>query len=168
MRTITLLLLVGAVALAAGCLARDEASLVGDDDATNASTNATTSIPMSFQAAGPGPLEPGSQPFAVPANASAILIEARWECAAPPCGLALTVLDENGTEVASGEGQGEVNLDVPDPAPGNYTIRFSTNAPATGVSGETRVTVFTGEIPDGFTAWDEEDAAARSYRRSVA
>ena len=168
MRVLPFLLLAGAVAVIAGCVtppADDEsAGNETGDGMTNLSTNETTSISMDFQASGPGPLSPGGETFEVPENATAILLEARWDCTSPTCEISISVLDENGTEVGSGSGNGEATVDIQDPAAGSYTVEFSTQAPTLAVSGEAKVTVFTGEVPDGFTAWEEEEAA-RSRRR---
>lgn len=163
MRSFYFLLLAGALAILAGCMRPgDEAGPAGGGGVANGSTNETTSIPMSFQAAGPGPLLPDGGTFDVRENATAVLIDARWECASPTCEIAIRVVDANGTEVASGGGSGEAVLSFDAPVPGTYSLAFSTAAPVAGVSGEARVTVFTGDVPDGFTAW--EDEAARSAR----
>ncbi|HET6406223.1 MAG TPA: hypothetical protein VFH78_16435 [Candidatus Thermoplasmatota archaeon] len=157
MRILSFLLLAAAAAFLAGCMGGGDSSEGGNGDGgtTNASTNTTTSIPMNFQASGPGPLSPDGGSFEVPANATQVLIEARWECTSPTCDVTITVLDANGTEVASGSGSGQADLSLDAPAPGTYTVEFSTSAPAAGVSGEARVTVFTGTVPEGFTAWDD-------------
>lgn len=170
MRTFTFLLLAAAVALLAGCLTGgDDDASTGDNnnetgDMGNMSMNETTSIPMNFQAAGPGPLGPDGGSFDVAANSSMVIFEARWTCTSPTCELAVSIVDEEGNEVASGSGNGEVNLEIPEPAAGTYTVDFSTSAPVADVSGEARVTVFMGDVPDGFTAWEEETAAEARRR----
>ena len=169
MRIFSFLLLAGAVALVAGCLdMSDDASTSGEGDGDglgNMTTNETTSISMDFDAAGPGPLGPGGETFDVPENATQVLIEARWECTSPTCDVTITVTDENGTEVGTGSGNGQADITLEAPAAGTYTIEFSTDAPVAGVTGEARVTVFTGEVPDGFTAWEEEEQAREARRR---
>lgn len=163
MRPLILIAAAAAVALLAGCTNSDGDE--GDDNggtggAPNTSTNTTTSIAMDFAAGGPGPLAPdGGGTVDVPANASALLLEARWECTSPTCDIAITLVDDEGTPVGTATGDGDATLSVPNPGPGTYTVEFATQAPVAGVQGEARLTVFQGAVPEGFTAFDEEAAA---------
>lgn len=172
MRAFLLLLVAAAVALLAGCATDDDgATGDGNDNTTgnNSSVrNETFSVPINIQASGPiGPTGSRAEgAVAVEANATAIIMEAQWECAsAPSCDLTFSLLDPEGNEVATGQGSGTATLaleaeNATGLAPGDYILRATPGTPGTvGMSGEARAVVFYGPVPDGFSPFAEEAEA---------
>lgn len=170
MRAIFLIAAAAIVAVLAGCAAdddRDESEATGNNTSVR---NETFTMPLNLQASGPvGPTTTSAEETVhVDENATAIIMEARWECAsAPSCDLTFTLLDEEGNEVATGEGSGTATLTLEAEnetglPPGNYTLRATPSAPGTvGLDGEARAVVFYGAVPEGFSPFEGDEAIVR-------
>lgn len=90
-------------------------------------------------------------------NATLILMEARWSCPAGPCELTLYLIPRRGTtESATGTNEGTHSIAEPDAGTWNAQVR-PTSATA-DAEGQIRVTVFYGEVPPGYSAFDKEPA----------
>ncbi len=124
-------------------------------------------IPLSFIAglgyqSGPLPIHVSHDsqrggPTMVAANASAILIEARWSCQSPTCRLRVEFEDPEDTDVINEFSDGSFRAGVPrDVAliPGRWDLGLFLDSPIIGLAGEARVSVFyDSPIPDGYTAF---------------
>lgn len=163
MRTLVAFCLLALAAVVAGCASDDGEATVPtpQTNETAESRNETFRVPLDLPASGPaGPTGSRAEGVVlVDANASGIVMEARWTCASPTCDVTFVLLDEEGAEVATASGSGDATFTVEAPANGTYTLRATPSGTVAGMQGEARAVVFYGEIPDGFSPFDE--AAAR-------
>lgn len=131
------------------------------DNAPREPSYETVSIPIDVQAGGlPAPPPVGNATGAageveVGANATAILVEARWTCQSPTCGFDLVLLDPAGSEIVRSSGAGEAAAGAENVTAGTYAVQLAYGSdPIVGAQGEIRASVFHGGgIPDRFSAF---------------
>jgi hypothetical protein len=172
MRAIYLLLVLLPMLVIVGCLADDDEATTPPPPTgnnTSATRNETFVIPLDLAGSGPGPTQSRAEgAIVVEANATGIIIEARWDCTSPTCDIDFSLVDAEGTEVATGGGGGSATLSLqasngtglPN---GTYILRATPQAPAVQITGEARAVVFYGPIPSDFSPFADE-TAARSRR----
>lgn len=102
----------------------------------------------------PAVFEPGGASFtwSVPADATALWVEARWTCVLPVCLLAWNLTDPAGTATVQGT-DSPLAWSPETLLPGTWSATVATGL-AMPVAGEVRVTAFfEGDVPDGYTAF---------------
>jgi hypothetical protein len=92
--------------------------------------------------------------WTVPAGATALVIEAQWECGLPVCLVDWNITSPNGAvEAVDGSGSPLSWQAVGTPAAGTWTVQASAQLSAL-TTGELRTTVFfDGGMPSGYTAF---------------
>jgi hypothetical protein len=91
--------------------------------------------------------------FQVPANVTALVIEAQWTCTTPSCTYTLHYAGPDGNDHVGPTGSGAANVTVDAVEPGNWGIALFPETVAGDTKGETRLTWFFGPVPPGFTAF---------------
>jgi hypothetical protein len=93
--------------------------------------------------------------FEVPANVTALVIEAQWTCTTPSCTYRLHYAGPDEHDVVGSTGNGAVSATVSgdDSRAGVWDIGLYPEGAAADIQGETRLTWFFGPVPAGFTAF---------------
>lgn len=154
--------------LLAGCNAPGNNGEDEEDDDDDVSEHSGIDSDMrSFQffLAGPssGPVPPAFDmgDMDVDANASGILIEARWTCESPTCSLDVILLDPDGEELVRAPGSGEVSFFVENLTEGTHRFGLESSTDAVvNAAGDIAASVFYGDASaEGYSAFNATQAS---------